>query len=74
MIKNNLLLLLLTFSLSLSNAFGQNASEANDLENFWRYSIMPLIEKDFNKLDDLVTFPLRGEWGFLMGLKKEEKD
>ena len=73
MIKARITLLALLI-LSISTVFGQSESDSVDLKEFWNESVEPLIQKDKEKLKGIVEFPLRGEWGFMMGLKKDEKE
>ena len=68
------ILLITSFLLITTSVFCQNNSDKIDLELFWKESIEPIIQKDFEKLKTVVEFPLGGEWGFMMGIKKDEKD
>ena len=45
----------------------------NELQNFELIHTSGLIQKDKEKLKSIVKFPLLGEWGFIMELKKDEK-
>ena len=56
--------------LSISTVYGQSESDSIDLKEFWNESVEPLIQKDYDKLKELIQFPLGGESGFMMELKK----
>ena len=73
MIRTGITLFLLLF-LSISTVYGQSESDSIDLKEFWNESVEPLIQKDYDKLKELIQFPLGGEWGFMMELKKDEKN
>ncbi len=49
-------------------------SNSIDLKEFWNESVEPMIQKDKEKLKEIVEFPLGGEWGFMMELKKDENE
>lgn len=43
-------------------------------EALWNNLILPFIERDVLKLDDIVHFPLKGDWGYLMNLDVKENN
>jgi len=61
-------------TLSFSAVFSQSNTDSIDLREFWAESVQPLIQKDEAKLNEIIEFPLKGQWGYMMGLKKEEQD
>lgn len=65
---------LLILILSVSTVFGQGKPDSIDLREFWDKSVEPLIQKDREVLKEIVEFPLGGDWGFMMELKKGAKD
>ena len=71
-IKRLFLLAILTFS--MTTVFSQNRIDTVDMKLFWLESVEPLIQKDTTQLKSIIEFPLGGEWGFIMGLEKDEKD
>ncbi len=54
------------------NTVGQNQSaiDSTELKMFLKDCINPIIDKDKDRLEEIVYFPLLGEWGFMMGLEK----
>ncbi|MGB0870590.1 MAG: hypothetical protein ACPGSD_13415 [Flavobacteriales bacterium] len=45
-----------------------------DLKKFWIQCVEPLILKDEKRIKCIIEFPLGGEWGFMMGLKKNKEE
>jgi len=41
-----------------------------ELKSFWTNCILPIINSDEKKLKQIIHFPLGGEWGYIVGLKK----
>jgi hypothetical protein len=72
--KKMKIILLILLAYSFSPTFSQAKTDSIDLKSFWSESVEPLIIKDFEKIKTIVHFPLEGEWGFMMGLKKDELD
>lgn len=68
------IILLIGLNLFVSTAFGQDKLDSLAIQNFKEESILPLINKDTEKLSLLIEFPLKGEWGYMMELQKDEKD
>jgi hypothetical protein len=47
---------------------------AEELQTFWDSCIEPIKNLDKEKLNRIVSFPLEGEWGYLIGLEKDGKE
>lgn len=52
--------------------FGQTSIDSTELQKFWSESVTPIIDKNLDKLENTVQFPLIGDWGYMMGLKKAD--
>ena len=72
MMKKMKIILIIFLTFSVSSAFSQLKTDSIDLKSFWSEYVEPLIDKDFEKIKSIVHFPLEGEWGFMMELKKDE--
>lgn len=54
------------------NVFGQTTIDSTELKKFWNECVSPIIDYDSNKLEKIIHFPLKGEWGFMMELNKAD--
>ncbi len=55
-----------------SSSSGQSHIDSIAIKNFWSECIDPIIAKDSVRLARVVHFPLHGDWGYMVGLEKEE--
>lgn len=51
---------------------GQTPIDSTECKSFWSECIDPIIAKDSVRLARVVHFPLHGDWGYMVGLEKEE--
>lgn len=69
------ILLLLTLLLDTqSHAQDSHTLESFDKEAFWQESVVPFINRDIDKIRDIVHFPLLGDWVFIMEIDKEKSE
>lgn len=50
-----------------------NTIDTLELKKFWNDCILPIINLDKDKLEQIVYFPLAGDWGYMVGLNKPEE-
>jgi hypothetical protein len=61
-------------ALIASDLFSQQSVSDSDIKDFWQSSIVPIMNKDEKQLQEIVHFPLEGDWGYVVGIEKPGKE
>lgn len=48
----------------------QSAEEITERKQFWISCVLPITQKDRALLEEVLRFPLDGDWSYMMGLDK----
>ena len=48
--------------------------DSTELKQFWTDCVVPIINLDKDKMQQFVYFPLNGDWGHMVNLKKPQQE